>query len=177
VEVKDYRELAGEGSYDKIVSVGMFEHVGEERLAEYFARTFRLLRPGGAFLNHGIAAGQDYLFDDDNSFIEHYVFPDGELLPIGATLQAAEGAGFEVRDLESLREHYALTLRHWVRRLEAGAAEAIAATDEATFRTWRLYMAGSAHNFDCGRLNLYQLLMVKPDRGMSGLPLTRADWY
>ncbi|HEX8960502.1 MAG TPA: cyclopropane-fatty-acyl-phospholipid synthase family protein, partial [Geobacteraceae bacterium] len=177
VEVLDYRELDGAESYDKIVSVGMFEHVGKVRLAEYFSRAFRLLRTGGAFLNHGIAAGQGYISDDDTSFIDHFVFPDGELLPIGTTLHAAEASGFEVRDLESLREHYALTLRHWVKRLEAAQAQAIAATSEATYRVWRLYMAGSAHSFDCGRDNLYQTLLVKPNRGKSGQPLTRADWY
>lgn len=177
VEVKDYRELDGEDLYDKLVSVGMFEHVGKSRISEYFARAFRLLRPGGAFLNHGIASTPTIPLEGGPSFIDVYVFPDGELLPINATLHAAEASGFEVRDLESLREHYALTLRHWVKRLEAREAEAIAATDETTCRVWRLYMAGSAHGFDCGRLNIYQALMVKPDRGKSGQPLTRTDWY
>lgn len=177
VEVKDYRELNGAESFDKIVSVGMFEHVGEARLGEYFARAFRLLKPEGVFLNHGIAAGQGYDSNDDTSFIDAYVFPDGEILPINTTLRAAETAGFEVRDLESLREHYALTLRHWVKRLEAATAEAISAVGEDTFRIWRLYMAGSAHGFDCGRLNVYQALLVKPDKGKSGQPLTRTDWY
>lgn len=177
IEVKDYRELEMEGGYDKLVSVGMFEHVGRARLSDYFARAFRLLRPGGAFLNHGIASTPANPLPGGPSFIDRYVFPDGELLPVNATLHAAESSGFEVRDLESLREHYALTLRHWVKRLEERAEEAVTATNEATFRVWRLYMAGSAHGFDRGRMNLYQALLVKPDRGKSGQPLTRADWY
>ncbi|HEY6873204.1 MAG TPA: cyclopropane-fatty-acyl-phospholipid synthase family protein [Geobacteraceae bacterium] len=176
-EVKDYRDMDGAESYDKIVSVGMFEHVGEARLADYFARAFRLLRPGGVFLNHGIAAGLGYSAHDGPTFIDVYVFPDGELLPICVTLRAAEANGFEVRDLESLREHYALTLRHWMKRLRAAAPAAIAAIGETTFRIWLLYLAGSAHGFDRGRVNLYQTLLVKPDRGKSGQPLTRADWY
>ncbi len=177
VEVCDYRDLEGEGCYDKIVSVGMFEHVGKARLAEYFGRAFRLLRPGGAFLNHGIASSPSWPEPAGPSFVEHYVFPDGQLLPVSETLHAAEGSGFEVRDLESLREHYALTLGNWVRRLERMHEEARRLTDETTYRTWRLYMAGSAHGFRTGRLNLYQALLVKPANGKSGLPLSRADWY
>ncbi|GLI39404.1 cyclopropane-fatty-acyl-phospholipid synthase family protein [Geobacter hydrogenophilus] len=177
VEVKDYRELDGAGMYDKIVSVGMFEHVGKARLEEYFDRAFRLLGTGGVFLNHGIAAGQGYCSDDDNSFIERYVFPDGELLPIDVTLKAAAASGFEVRDLESLREHYALTLRHWINRLESAAEEAISIVGEATYRIWRLYMAGSAHAFDRNRINIYQAVLLKSRAGNSGQPFTRADWY
>ncbi|HYS43343.1 MAG TPA: class I SAM-dependent methyltransferase, partial [Geobacteraceae bacterium] len=177
VEVRDYRELAEEGCYDKIASVGMIEHVGQSRLPDYFAGAFRLLRPGGAFLNHGIAANAGYPLESEHSFISRYVFPDGELIPINRTLDAIETAGFELRDLESLREHYSLTLRHWLKRLEAAVAAAIAASDETTYRIWRLYMAGSAHGFDLGRMNVYQALLIKPDRGSSGLPLTRADWY
>jgi cyclopropane-fatty-acyl-phospholipid synthase len=175
IRVSDYRELT-DGPFDKIASVGMYEHVGRSELDRYAATVHDLLRPGGLFLNHGIARLHSEPPASD-TLLYRYVFPDGELLPVSATLQAAEAAGFEVRDLESLREHYALTLRHWVRRLEERAEEAVAATDETTFRTWRLYMAGSAHGFDCGRMNLYQALLVKPDRGKSGLPLTRADWY
>lgn len=111
------------------------------------------------------------------SFSNRYVFPDGELVPISTTLRAAEGSGFEVRDVESLREHYALTLHHWVRRLEVRADEARSSTDDATYRTWRLYMAGAAHGFRSGRLNVYQTLLAKALHGKSGLPLTREDWY
>ena len=98
-------------------------------------------------------------------------------MPINSTLRAAETSGFEVRDVESFREHYMLTLRHWVRRLEAHAEEARKLTNDVTYRVWRLYMSGSAHGFQTGSNNIYQTLLAKPDRGDSGLPLTRADWY
>ncbi len=176
VELLDYREL-DEPAFDKAVSVGMFEHVGEELLAEYFARVASSLREGGVFLNHGIARAGSSAPRRGPSFLDRYVFPDGELAPIATTLAAAERAGFEVRDVESLREHYTLTLRHWLRRLEAHSREAIAAVGEPTYRVWRLYLAGSAYGFETGRVGVYQTLLVKPDRGKSGLPLTRADWY
>ena len=112
------------------------------------------------------------------TFSNTYVFPDGELVPISTTLRVAEEVGFEVRDVESLREHYALTLRHWVRRLEANHDQALQFVDEPTYRVWRLFMSGSAHGFTVGRLNVYQALLVRPgERGQSGLPLTRADLY
>jgi cyclopropane-fatty-acyl-phospholipid synthase len=177
-EVRDYREMAGEEVFDKVVSVGMFEHVGEARLDEYFRIAWRLLRPWGVFLNHGIAWNPLVPYNADNaSFIDKYVFPDGELLPISTTLRTAETNGFEVRDLESLREHYSLTLTHWVRRIEALHDEAVRLTSEVVYRTWRLYMAGAAHGFASNRMNLYQALLAKPDQGRSGLPLTRNDWY
>ncbi len=176
-EVRDYRELDESGPFDKLVSVGMFEHVGRSRLPEYFRKAFRLLRPGGVFLNHGIASNPAFPPVPGSSFSDHYVFPDGDLVPIGETLHAAESAGFEVRDLESLREHYALTLDRWVRRLETRREEAVRAAGETAYRLWRLYMSGAAHRFRTGRNNVYQALLVKPDRGRSGMPLTRADWY
>jgi cyclopropane-fatty-acyl-phospholipid synthase len=177
IEVRDYREMEEPDGYDKLVSVGMFEHVGEARLPEYFLRAHRLLRPGGVFLNHGISRNPITPLRRGPTFISRYVFPDGELVPIATTIGAAEGRGFEVRDVESLREHYALTLGHWVRRLEANSDEARRITDETTYRVWRLYMSGSAHGFRTGRLNIYQTLLSKPELGESGLPLTRADWY
>ena len=176
VEVCDYRELDTTRQFDKIVSVGMFEHVGEKLLPEYFQRAWNCLRAGGAFLNHGIAESATYV-KKGPSFIEKYVFPDGELLPLNTTVRAAEACGFEVRDIESLREHYALTLRHWVRRLEAKAEEAKKLISDMSYRVWRIYMSGSAHSFKTGRLNLYQALLVKPECGNSHLPLTREDWY
>jgi cyclopropane-fatty-acyl-phospholipid synthase len=176
VEVSDYRDIEHGQLYDKIVSVGMFEHVGEAFLPEYFNRAYELLRPGGVFLNHGIAYSATY-HRRGPSFSERYVFPDGEMVPINTTIRAAELSGFEVRDIESLREHYELTLHHWVRRLEAHAEQARGISDDTTYRIWRLYMAGSAHGFRTGRLNVYQTLLVKPRQGGSGLPLTREDWY
>jgi len=177
VDVRDYREIEEPEGYDKLVSVGMFEHVGESQLSEYFSRSWRLLRPGGVFLNHGISRAISELKRTGPSFVDTYVFPDGELLPISTTLRVAETSGFEVRDVESLREHYALTLRHWVRRLEAEREAACRTVDEVVYRTWRLYMSGSAHGFETGRINVYQVLLAKPERGRSGLPLTRHDWY
>ena len=176
IEVADYRDIDHAQRYDKIVSVGMFEHVGEALLPEYFRRTHDLLRPGGVFVNHGIASSATYRRQGP-SFVDRYVFPDGELVPISTSLRAAESAGLEVRDVESLREHYALTLHHWLRRLEAHQDEARRITDDITYRIWRLYMAGSAHGFRSGRLNVHQTLLAKPLHGESGLPLTREDWY
>jgi cyclopropane-fatty-acyl-phospholipid synthase len=176
VEVCDYRDLETGLEFDKVVSVGMFEHVGEALLPEYFRQAWLRLRSGGVFLNHGIAASATF-HRKGPSFIDKYVFPDGEPVPLNVTLRAAESAGFEVRDVESLREHYALTLRQWVRRLESKADEARNIVGDTTYRVWRLYMSGSAHAFTTGRLNLYQVLLSKPDRGESHLPLTRGDWY
>ena len=176
VEVCDHRDLDPPQEFDKIVSVGMFEHVGGDRLPDYFQRAWSILRPGGVFLNHGIAASPN-VTRAGPSFIDRYVFPDGEVAPLGSTIPAAESGHFEVRDVESLREHYALTLRHWGRRLETNRSQAVKATNETVYRIWRLYMAGSAHAFRTGRLNLYQLLLSKPERGRTHLPLTREDWY
>jgi cyclopropane-fatty-acyl-phospholipid synthase len=177
VEVRDYREIDQPSGFDKLISVGMFEHVGEVRLPQYFYQAWRLLRPGGVFLNHGIARNTLAEPPSVPSFSDRYVFPDGETVPIEVTLGIAAKAGFEIRDVESLREHYALTLRRWVSRLEAHHDEAVAATDETTYRIWRLFMAGSAYGFTKGALNVYQALLAKPDEGRSGLPLRRSDWY
>jgi cyclopropane-fatty-acyl-phospholipid synthase len=175
VDVADYRQLAAPESFDKLVSVGMVEHVGEVTLPTYFKQCWRLLRPGGVFLNHGIAHKR--LMTQGASFSQAFVFPDGEPVPIDVSTRVAEQAGFELRDVESLREHYALTLRHWVRRLEARHNEAVKATDETTYRVWRLFMSASAYQFTTGRYNVYQSLLVKPDAGKSHLPLMRDDWY
>ena len=176
VEVSDYRDIEHGQPYDKIVSVGMFEHVGEAFLPEYFNRADELLRPGGVFLNHGIAYSATW-HRQGPSFTDRYVFPDGEMVPISTAIRAAELSGFEVRDIESLREHYSLTLHQWLRRLEAHAEEVRRITDDTTYRIWRLYMAGSAHGFRTGRLNVYQTLLAKTRHGHSGLPLMRQDWY
>jgi len=177
VRVADYRDLDTPDAYDKLASVGMFEHVGEAGMDAYFRQAARVLRPGGAMLNHAIAGvpgGEDH----GQSFADRWVFPDHELLPINVALRGAERAGFDVRDVENLREHYALTLRHWVRRLEERREEAIRAADEPTWRAWRLTFAAAAHQFDAGKMHLYQALLVKPGPGgRAGVPLTRGDWY
>ena len=178
VQVRDYREVNEPTAYDALVSVGMFEHVGLAMLPAYFRLAFQILKPGGVFLNHGISIGTRESEWPGTSFTQLYVFPDGELVRISDTLKVAEEAGFEVRDVESLREHYALTLRHWVRRLEHHHEAALAFVDEPTYRVWRLFMSGSAHGFTTGGLNVHQTLLVKLDEhGGSRFPLTRLDWY
>jgi cyclopropane-fatty-acyl-phospholipid synthase len=177
VELCDYRDLRGE-TFDKVVSVGMVEHVGRERLATYFRTVYSALRDGGLFLNHGIAQqsrdGKGYRV---SGFMDRYVFPDGDLVSVDATLRGAEAAGFEIRDVENLREHYARTLRAWYANLEARRDEVIAATDERTFRIWKLYMSGSAHNFWRGQMGLFQTLLAKADGGPGPVPATRRDLY
>ena len=180
IELRDYREIGVNGgeAYDAIVSVGMAEHVGRERLADYFNAVHRALKAGGVFLNQAIGEGTVKRSDNSSgSFIDQYVFPDGDIPPLPITLGAAESAGFEVRDVENLREHYALTLRHWLARLESHHAEALGLVDEITYRVWRLYIAGSAHGFQRGHIAVYQTLLAKLDRsGEVDLPLTRDDW-
>jgi len=178
VVVQDYREIEVSEGYDALVSVGMFEHVGAVKLETYFKKAVEVLRPGGVFLNHGIASSAKVKARSGPTFSQRYVFPDGELIPINVSLKAAEKSGFEVRDVESLREHYALTLRHWVRRLEENHLSALEYVSEPTYRVWRLFMSAYAYGFSTGRLNVYQSLLVKKDGdGSSKLPLTRADWY
>jgi cyclopropane-fatty-acyl-phospholipid synthase len=177
IEVRDYRELEGRERFDKIASIGMFEHVAPDVLPRYFAHAHELLKPRGAFLNQGIARPIERKERSGESFLLAYVYPDAELSPISTALRAAESAGFEVRDVESLREHYPLTLRAWLGRLEAAHEEAVRAAGEETYRVFRLYLAGSAHGFETNRISIFQTLLVKPERGASGLPLTREDWY
>ncbi len=177
VRLLDYRELDEPASFDKVASVGMVEHVGEKNLAAYFESAYKALKPGGTFLSHGIGVPENRPRPKTPSFGDLYVFPDGELIPVAAMAQRAEHAGFEVRDVENLREHYALTLRHWVRAMQAHCMRAHELVDDTTYRIWRLHMAGSAYYFQAGLLDLYQMLLVKPENGKSHLPLTRADWY
>jgi cyclopropane-fatty-acyl-phospholipid synthase len=166
VEICDYRDLEGTPSFDKIASVGMVEHVGARQLPEYFSRTCRLLRPDGLFLNAGISRPSSEPAHRTDSFIDAYVFPDGELETIHDMLRAAEMAGFEVCSIENLRKDYGLTLRHWVRRLESHAEEARLITDDFTYRVWRLYMAGSAARFMSSELYVFHTLLAKTgDRG------------
>jgi cyclopropane-fatty-acyl-phospholipid synthase len=177
VELCDYRRMnAAEPAFDKIASVGMFEHVGFKNLPLYFSTAFRLLRPGGLFLNHGIA--HSYASPKRaSSFISRYVFPGGRLVTLSETIGAAESQGFEVRDVECLREHYEMTLRRWVDGLRQNAAALLKQVSEVTYRIWLLYMAGSAAAFRRGDIGVYQVLLSKPYRGKTRLPLTREDLY
>ena len=189
VAIRDYRTLTEGDGFDKISSVGMVEHVGLSHLPVYFASAYRALRPGGMFMNHGIVSlsearprpvGERIFrkFWRADAFIDKYVFPDGKLTATHDVISAAEGAGFEVRDVESLREHYAMTLRHWVGSLEEKRDDAIALVGNHTFRVWRLYMAASANAFTKAAINVLQTLLAKPDaRGHSNIPLTRDDLY
>ncbi|MFI9720648.1 class I SAM-dependent methyltransferase [Streptomyces sp. NPDC052396] len=178
IRVQDYREL-GDGPFDAISSIGMAEHVGSARYAEYAADLYALLRPGGRLLNHQIARRP--LADEQhyrvNEFIDRYVFPDGELAPLGRTVGLLERAGFEVRDVEALREHYALTLRAWVANLETHWDEAVRLTSPGRARVWRLYMAASALSFERNRIGVNQVLAVRtPVSGKPGLPLRAREW-
>jgi cyclopropane-fatty-acyl-phospholipid synthase len=172
IRLQDYRDVL-DGPFDAISSIGMFEHVGLRNLGLYFRRLYRLLRPGGRLLNHGISrparsgvrtrAGVPVTPPRfaRRSFIDRYVFPDGELHEVGAVVSTMQAAGFEVRHVESLREHYALTLRAWVANLEANWEEAAAEVGAARARVWRLYMAASALNFEAGRTQVHQVLAVR----------------
>ena len=193
IRLQDYRDV-DDGPFDAISSVGMFEHVGQARFGTYTSRLFDLLRPGGRLLNHAIsrpptvagtpfhearsrarsvatAAGLISAGRIHSPFFQRYVFPDGELLEVGTVVSTLQQGGFEVRHVESLREHYPLTLRRWVANLERNWDEAVAQVGAVRARIWRLYMAGSALAFERNGVSVHQVLAVKPDGGRSGLPL------
>jgi cyclopropane-fatty-acyl-phospholipid synthase len=178
IRVQDYRDV-DDGPFDAIASIGMAEHVGTGPYAEYATILFRQLKAGGRLLNHQIAAihpaaGRS---SKQRSFIDAYVFPDGELAPIGTTVTLLESAGFEVRDVQALREHYARTLRAWVANLESDWSRAVRLTSVGRARVWRLYMAASALAFEHGRIGVNQVLAVKARRdGSSDMPPTRSGW-
>jgi cyclopropane-fatty-acyl-phospholipid synthase len=178
VEMKDYRDLQGHALYDKVASVGMFEHVGLKNLPLYFDTVHRLLKPAGLFLNHGITHEQaGWQKNVSTEFINRYVFPDGQLDNISNIQRFMEDAHFEITDVEALRPHYALTLRAWVDRLERRHPRALEYVSEATFRVWRLYMAACALEFESGHLGIYQVLGGKRGAHPVRLPLTRRHLY
>ena len=178
VELRDYRDLEGVGVFDKVSSIGMFEHVGLTNLPTYLATVRKVLRPGGLFLNHGITHDEEgWNKSVATEFINRYVFPDGELDCVSNIQLGMERAGFEIHDVEGLRPHYALTLRHWVRRLEANRDAALREVDEPTYRVWRLYMAACALDFEAGTTGVYQILASRPNRGEWPVPLSRGDLY
>ncbi|THA61656.1 class I SAM-dependent methyltransferase [Streptomyces sp. A0642] len=178
IRVQDYRDVR-DGPYDAISSIGMAEHVGSVRYREYADDLYALLKPGGRLLNHQIARRPErdesaYHVDE---FIDAYVFPDGELAPVGRTVATLEEAGFEARDVESLREHYALTLRRWVANLERDWERAVRMTSPGRARVWRLYMAASALSFEHNKIGVNQILAVRPaEGGGSRMPLRARDW-
>ena len=172
IRLQDYRRLGSE-QFDAISSIGMSEHVGQQNLDRYFTILRGALRPEGRLLNHAISSVGGAKLGRP-SFIGRYVFPDGELIDVGESVLAMERSGFEVRDVESLREHYATTLRSWVSNLEANWDDAVRVAGLARARIWRLYMAGSAIAFADGKIAVHQLLgVVSTEGGRSGMPSTR----
>ena len=177
VRVCDYRQISHQTpSFDKIASVGMFEHVGRKNLGIYFNLVRKMLKPGGAFLNHGIVSSVSEDKKQGPSFIRKYVFPDTTLATLPAVTAEAEHAGFELRDVECLREHYERTLHDWVDRLERRKRELLSYADLETYRIWRLYMAGSAEAFRQAKITVYQVLLANPGDENNMPPRTREDW-
>ena len=190
IQMMDFRDLPINGRFDKISSVGVTEHVPENKQPAYFARAFDALEPAGLFLNHCEVSTRTarrtnhiaerigrWLWKRDQ-FIDKYVFPDAKLVPLASVIGSAESVGFEVRDVESLREHYVMTLRAWSRGLERRKADAIKLVGERTYRVWRLYMSAGAYGFRTAEINILQTLLSKPaPGGRATVPLTRDDLY
>ena len=186
VELVDYRDMRAVARYDRISSVGMMEHIGASHLNGYFEWAYEALKPGGVFLNHTIVRDghrkpetprtklEAKLWRRDQ-FIHRYIFPDSRLIPVARVTEVAERAGFELRDVEAMREHYVMTLRHWLRRLEANENAAVDLVGEKRFRTWRLYLLAALNGFRRGSTSIVQMLLSKSDAsGSSGMPLTRS---
>jgi cyclopropane-fatty-acyl-phospholipid synthase len=175
IRIQDWRDVDDE-PFDAIASIGMAEHLGAEKWGEYARHLYDLLVPAGRLLNHQIVRkpGADRA---GRTFIDAYVFPDGELLPLGDVVSAIENADFEVRDVENLREHYARTLRQWVANLEGSWDRAVELAGAGRARVWRLYMTGSALSFEAGRIGITQVLAVRRHAdGRSAMPITRTAW-
>ena len=177
----DYRDVPSDEPYDKIASVGMFEHVGKKNLPVYFEKIHSLLKPGGLVMNHGITTNSlddRALGSDIGKFVDEYVFPGGELVHVSRVIREMATQGLEIWDAESLRPHYAKTLWHWVHRLERNADRARELVGERRYRVWRIYMAGSAHAFERGWISIFQLLGARPlADGSIPYPLTREHLY
>ena len=176
IELRDYRDLPDDAHYDRVVSVGMFEHIGIANFPCYFKTVSRMLKPDGLFLNHGITNDTGWQRTSITRFVNRYVFPDGELTRISAVCSAMEEAGFAIVDVESLRRHYVLTLRRWIERLETQREEAIKLVGHSAYLLWRLYMAGSAYYFEQGSLDIYQVLAGHRYQPLP-TPLRRTDLY
>lgn len=178
IRLQDYRDLQDDSAFDKVVSVGMFEHVGLKNLDRYFSVAEKVLKPGGLFLNHGITMDQaGWKKSIGTQFINKYVFPDGQLETVSNIQGHMEAKGFEIHDVECLRWHYALTLREWVRRLQERHREANKFVDESVYRIWQLYMAGCAQQFEEGGIGIYQILASRKCQNTLPVPLTREDLY
>jgi len=180
VRLQDYRDVPGEAVFDKIASVGMFEHVGLRHLKAYFSKIRSLLAEGGLVLNHGITATDPdsrWVGMGAGEFVNRYVFPQGELPHLSVVLRETASAGLEVADVESLRRHYARTCLEWARRLEQSREQAIAAAGDKRYRIWQVYLAGCAHGFEHEWMNIYQVLARKEGGASNPLPLTRDYLY
>lgn len=177
IVLTDYRDFSQPGSFDKAASIGMAEHVGVKNLPGFFHKLFESLRPGGVYLHHSITLRPCTPYPRWTAFARKYVFPNGELQTILQVQNSAVRAGFEIRDVENLREHYVLTLENWVRKLEANQEAARKLVGEVSYRIFRLYMTGATLGFRYGTYALNQVLVSKPNDGIAALPLTRADWY
>jgi cyclopropane-fatty-acyl-phospholipid synthase len=178
IRLQDYRDVT-DGPYDAISSVGMSEHVGRSHLVDYARTLCDQLAPGGRLLNHAIASVRSLppSSKHEPGFIDSYIFPDGEVLPLSATLDALEQVGLEVRDSEALREHYGRTLRAWVDNLQGQWDQSVGLVGEARARTWLLYLAACALAFEHGNITIHQVLAVKQAaHGSSGMPATRGEW-
>ncbi len=178
IELKDYRDV--DGRFDRITSVGMFEHVGLKNLPLYFARIRELLADEGLAMNHGICTtntDQSTARYGAGEFIEHYVFPEGELPHIGTVLMAMQDGGLEALDVENLRRHYARTCATWADNFERNADRIRAQVDERRYRIWRIYLAGCAHAFENDWISLYQVVCSKAGRSAGTLPWSRRYMY
>jgi cyclopropane-fatty-acyl-phospholipid synthase len=174
--VREHYDALGRDMFDAIASVGMYEHVGLRRLSDYCRAAYRALRPGGLFLNHGITLPVGQRSRTGGEFIFRHIFPGAELLPLSTVQSALEETGFEVLDVQSLRPHYALTLRAWYARFQQRRAEAVRLTSERTVRMWEVYLAGCARTFELGLVAVHQILVAKPGGDRRRPPLTRAAW-
>ncbi len=178
IRLQDYRDV--DGQFDRITSVGMFEHVGLQQLAGYFSRINQLLAPDGVAMNHGITttnADNGATPYGGGAFIDQYVFPHGELAHLSTVVRAMQEGGLEVRDVENLRRHYAKTCALWTDNFESNAEQVRRLTDEKHFRIWHLYLAGCAYAFAHGRISLYQIVCGKADGGVEQLPWSRRYMY
>jgi cyclopropane-fatty-acyl-phospholipid synthase len=177
VEHRDYRDVAGEGPFDKIAAIGIIEHVGIANYPAYFREVYDLLKPGGLFLNHGITHHRAWKRTPQWDFLVEHVFPNGELDHVSHICDVMEATDFEVVDVDGLRAHYALTCRYWAERLRANEKKAIALVGERKYRTWLLYLTSSSVGFEQRSIGLYQVLAEKVDPSAAVVPTTREDWY
>lgn len=178
IRIQDYRDV--KGSFDRVTSVGMFEHVGLKYLTPYFAKINSLLTPDGIAMNHGItstAPNNGEAPYGGGDFIQKYVFPNGELVHISEVLKTMQQGGLEAVDVENLRHHYAQTLTKWADNFEANAQQIKMTTDDKRFRIWRVYLAGCAHAFMQDWISIYQIVCTKSGRHSPALPLSRRYMY